>query len=245
MSEAGGSREQRPAPSGAGGRERDGAPDRRAETEPPASGQRKAGSAVGPGTAGGEGDALALRALSRERGHAFEEGRMRTGLRRAATDESGAAAWDVRRSRAGEQEDDGTDRGPGLPPGRDRPGPTRFDPRTGATDLARYAERHGWTSKLAMAGVSVRWAEIVGAQVAEHARIETFEPGLLVIRASSSAWAQQLRLMLPTLERQVQEALGPGGGAVEIRILGPAGPTWRHGRFGAARGGRGPRDTYG
>ena len=74
---------------------------------------------------------------------------------------------------------------------------------------------------------------------------ESFEPGRLTLRASSSAWAQQLRLLLPTIERRVVEALGSNGGAVEIRVLGPAGPLWRHGRFGGARGGRGPRDTYG
>ena len=66
-----------------------------------------------------------------------------------------------------------------------------------------------------MASVSVRWRELVGPQVAEHAVIESFEPGLLTLRASSSAWAQQLRLLLPTIERRVIEALGRGGGAVE------------------------------
>ncbi|WP_204519877.1 DUF721 domain-containing protein [Actinomyces procaprae] len=194
-------------------------------------------------------DALAARALARERGRAWEAGQSRRALSRQAADADGVAAWDRRRGKATDDDGGGDaadlDRGPGLPPGRDRPGPTRFDPRTGKQDLRRYAERHGWASKLAMASVSVRWREIVGEQIAEHAVIETFEPGRLTLRASSSAWAQQLRLLLPGIERQVSEALGPGGGAVEIRILGPAGPTWRHGRFGAARGGRGPRDTYG
>ena len=116
---------------------------------------------------------------------------------------------------------------------------------TGKSDLRRYAERHGWAGHLAVASVSVRWQEIVGARIAEHAVVESFEPGRLTLRASSSAWAQQLRLLLPTIERRVTEALGRGGGAVDIRIMGPGGPTWRSGRFGAARGGRGPRDTYG
>ena len=62
--------------------------------------------------------------------------------------------------------------------------------------------------------------------------------------ASSSAWAQQLRLLMPGIERAVAGALEPGAGAVEIRVLGPAGPTWRRERV-AVRGSRGPRDTYG
>ena len=192
------------------------------------------------------GDTLAKRALARERGHAWDAGEIRKALSRQSTDQNGVAAWDARRSaRVPSEKEDPTDRGPGLPPGRDRPGPTRFDPRTGKGDLRRYAERHGWAGHLVVASVSVRWKEIVGTQIAEHAVVESFEPGRLTLRASSSAWAQQLRLLLPTIERRVTEALGRGGGAVDIRIMGPGGPTWRSGRFGAARGGRGPRDTYG
>nr|WP_311152854.1 DUF721 domain-containing protein [uncultured Actinomyces sp.] len=195
-----------------------------------------------------DGDALALRALARERGHAWDAGEMRKKLSQQAVDRDGVAVWDARRPHGGRSpgtQKDPTDRGPGLPPGRDRPGPTRFDPRTGKGDLRRYAETHGWAGHLAVASVSVRWERIVGPQIAGHAAIESFEPGRLTLRASSSAWAQQLRLLLPTIERRVVEALGSNGGAVEIRVLGPAGPLWRHGRFGGARGGRGPRDTYG
>ena len=193
-----------------------------------------------------DGDALAMRALARERGHAWEAGEVRKALGRQVASQDGVAVWDERRMKADASgSPDETDRGPGLPPGRDRPGPTRFDPRTGKNDLRRYAESHGWANHLAAASVSVRWTEIVGPQIAGHAVIESFEPGRLTLRASSSAWAQQLRLLLPTIERRVIEALGRHGGAVEIRILGPAGPTWRNGRFGGARGGRGPRDTYG
>ncbi|SDN30584.1 DUF721 domain-containing protein [Actinomyces ruminicola] len=220
-------------------------------TEPHLDPTAGAAEASTPGPAGADSaDALAARALARERGRAWDAGQARRALSRQVADADGVAAWDRRRRLGPDAEGDGVDaadmdRGPGLPPGRDRPGPTRFDPRTGKQDLRRYAQRHGWASKLAMASVSVRWREIVGEQIADHAVIERFEPGRLTLRASSSAWAQQLRLLLPGIERQVSEALGEDGGAVEIRILGPAGPTWRHGRFGAARGGRGPRDTYG
>lgn len=191
------------------------------------------------------GDELARRALARERGRAWQSGASRRALGKAAGDD-GVAAWDLRRPRRREIEDgeDG-DRGPGLAPGRDRPGPTRFDPRTARADLRRHADNEGWASWLAVAGVSVRWRAIVGEQIADHAVVESFEPGRLTLRASSSAWAQQLRLLMPTIEAQIAQALGPDAGNVEIRVMGPAGPTWRHGRFGSARGGRGPRDTYG
>ena len=101
-----------------------------------------------------------------------------------------------------------------------------------------------------MAQVVVAWERIVGAQIADHAEVVSFEEGRLDIRSSSSAWAQQLRLMMPSISAAVAhelERLYPGrrAPAVEIRILGPGTPSWRHGRFGGARGGRGPRDTYG
>ena len=110
-------------------------------------------------------------------------------------------------------------------------------------------------ASLAVAGVVARWRAIVGDQVAEHCTIESFDAGRITLRASSSSWAQQLRLLQPTIEARIVEALrsGPGGrqaggistgDAVELRILGPAGPTWKRRGVGL-RGTRGPRDTYG
>lgn len=221
----------------------------RAPRTQPVPGEGLPGRDVPHGAPSADLDAIAARALARERGRAWDAGEVRKRLSRQALGDDGAAPWDARGRRSAQEagEDGGEDgeRAPGLAPGRGRPGPSRFDPRTGKRDLARYADSHGWAGKLAIASVSVHWADIVGLQIADHARIESFEPGRLTLRASSSAWAQQLRLLLPTIERQVAEALGPDGGAVEIRVLAPAGRSWAHGRFGAARGGRGPRDTYG
>ena len=169
---------------------------------------------------------------------------VRTSLRTGASlvgAQEGVAPWDQRRRRPA-HDDQAGDRGPGLSPGRDRPGPTRFDPQIGGRALRRYAREHGWAGMLAVARISVRWEQIVGSQVAQHARVAHFAPGRITLRASSSAWAQQLRLLMPGIERAV--AGEPGAGAVEIRVLGPAGPTWRRERV-AVRGSRGPRDTYG
>jgi len=199
-----------------------------------------------------DGDALALAQLARLQEMAWAGGVTRSSLRRAETSPDGVAAWDAPRGRrvSRGEEDPEMDRGPGLAPGRDRPGPTRFDPRTGKRELARAVAERGWAGKLAMAQVVVAWERIVGAQIAEHAEVVSFEEGRLDIRSSSSAWAQQLRLMMPSISAAVAhelERLYPGrrAPAVEIRILGPGTPSWRHGRFGGARGGRGPRDTYG
>lgn len=211
-------------------------------------------------------DALAGRALARAQRTAWEAGQGRAPSRRpsGSQDAEGPdgtavpAPWDQRRERAralGESDDDPEDRGPGLPRGRDRPGPTRFDPRTGKRELGRMVQDRGWGGKLATASVVARWEEIVGRQVAEHCVIESFQAGLITLRASSSSWAQQLRLIQPTLEAKVAEALRGAPGApriagdrgqspIEMRILGPAGPSWKRRGVGL-RGARGPRDTYG
>lgn len=196
-------------------------------------------------------DRLAMRLLARAQEGAWAAGHARTGLRREAVSEDGTAAWDAPRVWRGRAEDDPEmDRGPGLAPGRDRPGPTRFDPRTGRRELERAIAQRGWAGKLAMAHVAAFWGRIVGEHIAEHSMVSAFEEGRIDLRASSSAWAAQLRLLEPQIRGAVArelERVSPDGRApaFEIRIYGPGGPTWRHGRFGAARGGAGPRDTYG
>lgn len=201
--------------------------------------------------AGRDPDALALRVLAKAQEAAWGSGRSRTGLARVSVTEDGTAAWDAPRVWRGRAEEDPElDRGPGLAPGRDRPGPTRFDPRTGKRELERAIAQRGWAGKLAMAHVAAFWPRIVGEHIAEHSVVSAFEEGRVDLRASSSAWAAQLRLLEPQIRGAVArelERVSPGGRApaFEIRIYGPSGPTWRHGRFGAARGGAGPRDTYG
>lgn len=87
-----------------------------------------------------------------------------------------------------------------------------------------------------------RWPEVVGPQIAEHCTPLTFEEGALVVQADSTAWATQLRLLLPQLERRLAEEVGEGV-VTSIQVLGPGGPSWRKGKRSVR--GRGPRDTYG
>ena len=106
----------------------------------------------------------------------------------------------------------------------------------------------GWEAPTAVGGLTGRWPEIVGADVAEHVVPETFEQApdgrglLLVLRADSTAWATTMQYMLPAVRARIDSELGSGT-VRDIRILGPAAPSWKHGRFNVP--GRGPRDTYG
>lgn len=132
--------------------------------------------------------------------------------------------------------------GPGIAGGGTGPGPSRRDPQPLGSIAARLAAQQGWSAPLSVAGVVGRWREVVGDQVADHCHVETFDEGRLVIRASSTAWATQVRLLLPQLERRLAEEVGEGT-VTSIVVLGPGGPSWKHG-LRSVRG-RGPRDTYG
>ena len=71
---------------------------------------------------------------------------------------------------------------------------------------------------------------------------QTFEAGLLTLRASSTAWATTLTLESPRLLRRLAEELGEAV-VVEVRVLGPGGPGFGRGRRSVP--GRGARDTWG
>jgi predicted nucleic acid-binding Zn ribbon protein len=108
---------------------------------------------------------------------------------------------------------------------------------------------HGWQDERAAGGLFGAWGEIVGADLAEHVRPERFEPGepggtggVLHLRADSTAWATQVRLLSRQLRVRIDEELGSGIVA-SIRVSGPAAPQWNTGRRRVP--GRGPRDTYG
>lgn len=121
--------------------------------------------------------------------------------------------------------------------------PDDRDPQLLDGEVARLIDDRGWALDLRVRGVFARWAELVGDQIAVHTTPESFADGRLVVRTSSTAWATQLKLLAPDVLRRLNADLGDGTVTV-IEVLGPAGPTWKKGRF-STRGGRGPRDTYG
>ena len=116
------------------------------------------------------------------------------------------------------------------------------DPQTLGRLASRLSGDRGWAPRLANGSVFGRWAELVGDEVAEHARPESLRDGVLTVQADSTAWATQLRLLQRQLIARI--AAGLGDGVVRsMRIHGPAAPSWRRGPRHVS--GRGPRDTYG
>jgi len=88
-----------------------------------------------------------------------------------------------------------------------------------------------------------RWPQIVGTDVAAHSTPVSFADGILTVRADSTAWATQLRLLSSSLLTRLAEEVGEDT-VGEIRVVGPGAPSWSRGSR-RAQDGRGPRDTYG
>lgn len=193
----------------------------------------------------GDAEAMALEALERMRAmvRGLPGGAVRSAPRRrrgpftvvegGAVPEGGESA-----SEEGSLRGTGWRRAPGLAPGR-----TRWrEPLGLGSALGRLAKSHGWSSQAAMGTVMARWDGIVGPDVAAHCAVETFEERRLVVRCTSTAWAKQLVLLLPHIERRIAEEVGPGV-VDQVVVRGPSQPSWRRGPRVVP--GRGPRDTYG
>lgn len=136
-----------------------------------------------------------------------------------------------------------------------KPRKRRVDPATGVLDkggrdpllledqLDSFVVERGWKVDVAVGAVIGRWPQIVGAEIAQHCHPVEFTDAVLTIRADSTAWATQLRMLSSTLLSRLAQEVGEKT-VTELRIVGPSAPSWSRGARRAG-GGRGPRDTYG
>ena len=122
-------------------------------------------------------------------------------------------------------------------------GPDARDPQLVGVTLSRLVAERGWQEAVAVGGVIGRWDAVVGSEIAAHCRPETFEDGVLVVRADSTAWATQVRLLTATLLRRLADEVGEGT-VTKVLVRGPSSPSWRRGPR-LAPGSQGPGDTYG
>ena len=118
------------------------------------------------------------------------------------------------------------------------------DPKPLGDLLDDFSVQAELTAPLAVGGLSFRWAEIVGEEVAEHVTIAEFDEqtGQLKLAADSTAWATQIRMLVPQIALRIDEEIGPDL-VKEISVAAPSAPSWTFGKRKVP--GRGPRDTYG
>ena len=120
---------------------------------------------------------------------------------------------------------------------------TADDPQPLGAAIRKLLAERGWQQKAAVGSAFGRWDQIVGPELAAHARPDGLTDGELVVIADSTAWATQLRLLAATLVRRLNAELGDGT-VKRVKVRGPAGPPRTPGAW-RTRDGRGPRDTYG
>lgn len=100
-----------------------------------------------------------------------------------------------------------------------------------------------WKKGIAEGTLFTRWREIVGNEIADHCEPIALFEGRLTIKAESTSWATQLRLITPELLKNIRSR-SEGALVDELTVIGPNAPSWKRG-LRTIRGARGPRDTYG
>ena len=116
------------------------------------------------------------------------------------------------------------------------------DPQLLGQSVDRLVAERGWQAQAAVGGVVARWPHVVGPELADHCVPEGYAETVLTVRADSTAWATQVRLLAPSLVARLNAECGEGT-VTQVRVLGPGRPSWRKGHLHVR--GRGPRDTYG
>jgi len=109
--------------------------------------------------------------------------------------------------------------------------------------LNELVDTRSWNQSIAGGALLSKWPLIVGDEIASHSEALTFLDGKLTIRASSTAWATQLKLLAPEILQKI-EKYDPEFVVDEIAVLSPKAPNWKKG-LRTIKGQRGPRDTYG
>jgi predicted nucleic acid-binding Zn ribbon protein len=88
-----------------------------------------------------------------------------------------------------------------------------------ATALDGVLASLGGPSREAIVVVHERWPEVVGAEVAEHARPLAIDAGQLRIGVDSPGWASHLRWSEAEIVARIDQLVGPGQvTSVHVRV---------------------------
>lgn len=116
-------------------------------------------------------------------------------------------------------------------------------PATFGQGIAELLAARGWDGELAVARVLAEWPQTVGPDVSANSTPVSLTNGTLTLKAESTAWATQLRLLNRELLEKIAERFGDGV-VTSIVARGPSGPPRQTGGWRSPDS-RGPRDTWG
>ena len=91
--------------------------------------------------------------------------------------------------------------------GRHAPGPDD-DPVSVRDALGTLGRELGLPEPGELGGLTEHWAEVVGPEVADHARLRSLRAGVLTIAVDAAPWATELRYQEDTIRRRVAEVTG-------------------------------------
>ena len=120
---------------------------------------------------------------------------------------------------------------------------TPGDPTLVGNILGELVDDREWHSGLAEGTLFATWAQVVGADIAQHTTPLSLLDGKLLVQCSSTAWATQLSLVGQDLLNTIRSS-APGALVESLQFIGPHAPSWKRG-LRTISNGRGPRDTYG
>ena len=87
------------------------------------------------------------------------------------------------------------------------PGETR-DPVSVGEALAAVGNELGLADPAALAALTKHWADVVGPEVALHARLRSLRGDVLTIAVDAAPWATELRYLEDALRARVAEVVG-------------------------------------
>ena len=117
------------------------------------------------------------------------------------------------------------------------PPPGEREPRKLSQLLDRTARRLGGPSSATASTLFARWEEVVGPDIAGHARPVSLHDGVLVLAVDHPAWASELRYMTAELLTRIAAATTSVGdrsevSEIQVRVVGQPRPDtgFRKGR---------------
>ncbi|MDR0592519.1 MAG: DciA family protein [Bifidobacteriaceae bacterium] len=94
------------------------------------------------------------------------------------------------------------------------------DPRLVGELVDELIEVEGWQAESKTGALLADWPRIVGHQVAAHCQVVGLEDGKLTVKADSSPWAAEIRLLSPQLRAAIDRHVAPGL-VTTVEVLGP------------------------
>ena len=90
--------------------------------------------------------------------------------------------------------------------------------------LEGLLEQRPWTSGVSLGELGRRWGSVVGERLARETSPVALEGGVLLIRASSSAWAAQVRFLASEVRVRANDVLA-GAPIHDVKVTVDAGPV--------------------